>query len=48
MKWWRLTDDLRRMAAIVTRRGRILKPSKWRHIANRTRNALKQRATSKS
>ncbi len=48
MRWWQFADDLRRFVAVVTRRGRILRPSKWRHIASRTRNALKQRATSKS
>jgi hypothetical protein len=47
MRWWYFADDMRRFAAVVTRRGRILRPSKWRYIARRTRNALKQRATSK-
>jgi hypothetical protein len=45
---WRLGDDWRRFAAVATRRGRILRPSKWRYILGRTRNALKQRATSKT
>jgi hypothetical protein len=48
MRWWRYADDIRRFAAIVTRRGRILRPSKWRYLASRTRNALKQRTTSES
>lgn len=48
MRWWQFADDVRRFAAVVTRRGRLLRPSKWRYIASRTRNALKQRATSKS
>jgi len=47
MRWWQFTDDFRRFAAVAMRRGRILRPSKWRYIASRTRNALKQRATSK-
>ena len=47
MRWWQFTDDIRRFAAVAMRRGRILRPSKWRYIASRTRNALKQRATSK-
>jgi hypothetical protein len=48
MRWWRFADDIRRFMAIISRRGRILRPSKWRYIASRTRNALKQRVTSKS
>jgi hypothetical protein len=47
MKLWQVTDDARRFAAVVTRHGRLLKPSKWRYLASRTRNALKQRATLK-
>lgn len=48
MRWWQYADDARRFSAVITRRGRILRPSKWRYIISRTRNALKQRATSKS
>ena len=48
IRWWQLTDDLRRLTAVATRKGRILRPSKWRYIAGRAKNALKQRATSKS
>ncbi len=47
LKWWRMTDDVRRFVMVTLTRGRILRPSKWRYIAARTRNALKQRATSK-
>lgn len=45
---WRIGDDWRRFVAVATRRGRILRPSKWRYILGRTRNALKQRLTTKS
>lgn len=45
---WRLGDDWRRFVAVATRRGRILRPSKWRYILGRTRNALKQRTTTKT
>ncbi len=46
--FWRMGDDWRRFLAVATKRGRFLRPSKWRYIAGRTRNALKQRLTSKS
>lgn len=48
LRWWRFTDDMRRLTSVVLGRGRIFRPSKWRQIASRTRNALKQRATPKS
>jgi hypothetical protein len=48
LRWWRLTDDARRFLMVAVLSGRILRPSNWRYIATRTRNALKQRATSKT
>ena len=47
LEWWRKTDDIRRFVNMALAHGRILQPSRWRYIAVRTRNALKQRATSK-
>lgn len=47
LRWWRMTDDVRRFAMVAKGRGYFLQPSQWRYIVARTRNALKQRATSK-
>jgi hypothetical protein len=44
---WRMLDDIRRFAMVSLTEGRILRPANWRYIVTRTRNALKQRQTSK-
>ena len=33
LEWWRMTDDVRRFVMVALKRGRILRPSKWRYIA---------------
>jgi Sulfotransferase family len=48
LQWWRFTDDMRRLISVVFTRGRIFRPSKWRQIVGRVRNAAKQRTTLKS
>jgi hypothetical protein len=47
LTYWRMLDDIRRFTMVSLAEGRILRPSNWRYIATRTRNALKQRATSR-
>jgi hypothetical protein len=45
LHWWQFTDDFRRVWTLLLRKGRILKPAKWRYLFARFRNALKQKAT---
>jgi len=38
---WQFTDDIRRLAGIVTSGGRLFKPRKWRYVIGRMRRRLK-------
>ena len=45
LRFWQATDDLRRLAALVSAQGRADNPKKWRYVIGRIRNALRQKST---
>lgn len=47
LRWWELTDDLRRLRVVAIAEGRILKRSKWPYIFGRVKRGIKQKLSLK-
>jgi len=48
LRYWEMTDDLRRLVGIATARGRLFRPDNWQYVIGRARRRLKQKASLKS